>query len=170
MIGVRRLMRFCMWLSLVGVPLSIGTCALSKQFKLDWVASSSSRYYVGDGYLCWWGYAARTAPGLYVRGPGYGVGMVYGFWWHGIDRFDVEYIEIWLGWLVVALMATSGAAAWTDRLLKRALTRASRCSTCGYDLTGNVSGRCPECGTEIKQRATPPSGRAASNGPPANDG
>ena len=21
------------------------------------------------------------------------------------------------------------------------------CSSCGYDLTGNVSGRCPECGT-----------------------
>jgi len=23
------------------------------------------------------------------------------------------------------------------------------CQTCGYDLTGNVSGRCPECGTPI---------------------
>lgn len=25
------------------------------------------------------------------------------------------------------------------------------CVECGYDLTGNVSGKCPECGTEIKQ-------------------
>ncbi|MFN0137732.1 MAG: hypothetical protein ACKVS9_16630 [Phycisphaerae bacterium] len=24
--------------------------------------------------------------------------------------------------------------------------------TCGYDLTGNQSGRCPECGTAIKPR------------------
>lgn len=24
------------------------------------------------------------------------------------------------------------------------------CRVCGYDLTGNVSGRCPECGTEIR--------------------
>ena len=23
------------------------------------------------------------------------------------------------------------------------------CEECGYNLTGNVSGRCPECGTEI---------------------
>jgi uncharacterized RDD family membrane protein YckC len=25
--------------------------------------------------------------------------------------------------------------------------RGFRCQRCGYDLTGNVSGRCPECGT-----------------------
>lgn len=24
------------------------------------------------------------------------------------------------------------------------------CQGCGYDLTGNVSGRCPECGREIR--------------------
>lgn len=24
------------------------------------------------------------------------------------------------------------------------------CRVCGYDLTGNISGRCPECGTEIR--------------------
>jgi hypothetical protein len=28
------------------------------------------------------------------------------------------------------------------------------CRACGYDLTGNVSGRCPECGTAVA--ATPP--------------
>ena len=27
--------------------------------------------------------------------------------------------------------------------------RRGLCSTCGYDLTGNVSGTCPECGTEV---------------------
>jgi len=26
------------------------------------------------------------------------------------------------------------------------------CSKCGYDLTGNTSGCCPECGTETKRR------------------
>jgi hypothetical protein len=26
-----------------------------------------------------------------------------------------------------------------------------RCPVCGYNLTGNVSGVCPECGTEVKQ-------------------
>ena len=26
------------------------------------------------------------------------------------------------------------------------------CTVCGYDLTGNTSGVCPECGTEVEQR------------------
>lgn len=28
-----------------------------------------------------------------------------------------------------------------------------RCSQCNYDLTGNVSGRCPECGNPTRQMA-----------------
>ena len=29
------------------------------------------------------------------------------------------------------------------------------CTTCGYDLTANVSGRCPECGTPVEARLGP---------------
>jgi hypothetical protein len=29
---------------------------------------------------------------------------------------------------------------------------AHTCQTCGYNLTGNVSGRCPECGTEAREK------------------
>ena len=39
-----------------------------------------------------------------------------------------------------------------DQLLgtrKRAVRPTSTCPTCGYDLTGNTSGVCPECGTKI---------------------
>lgn len=32
---------------------------------------------------------------------------------------------------------------------------AGLCLNCGYDLTGNVSGICPECGTAIQDRVTP---------------
>jgi hypothetical protein len=35
---------------------------------------------------------------------------------------------------------------WQCRVWRR-LGRAGVCRTCGYDLTGNVSGVCPECGT-----------------------
>src|SRR5688500_10095318 len=31
---------------------------------------------------------------------------------------------------------------------------AGRCLACGYDLTGNVSGTCPECGTAIPARSS----------------
>ena len=40
----------------------------------------------------------------------------------------------------------------------------SRCQKCGYDLTGNVSGACPECGTELE---SPPSDE---RGPPVDRG
>jgi len=41
------------------------------------------------------------------------------------------------------------------RLLRRIPT--GHCQKCGYDLTGNVSGRCPECGSVITA-VSPPSG------------
>lgn len=36
------------------------------------------------------------------------------------------------------------------KLRWRRLEDANLCGACGYDLTGNVSGRCPECGTSCK--------------------
>jgi hypothetical protein len=35
------------------------------------------------------------------------------------------------------------------RLLPLAIKEAGYCVSCGYNLTGNVSGRCPECGEPI---------------------
>ncbi len=39
-----------------------------------------------------------------------------------------------------------------DEVVVRMLS-ANRCHICGYDLTGNVSGRCPECGAPTKSGA-----------------
>ena len=50
-------------------------------------------------------------------------------------------IPAWL--LVVAVGIPTGILWWRDRRPK-----AGFCKTCKYDLTGNVSGTCPECGTE----------------------
>lgn len=43
----------------------------------------------------------------------------------------------------------------------------NRCQKCGYNLTGNVSGRCPECGTPLPDIA--PANVAATIAPPAPD-
>jgi hypothetical protein len=36
-------------------------------------------------------------------------------------------------------------------------SRPGGCLTCGYDLTGNVSGTCPECGCAIENEESPDS-------------
>ena len=52
--------------------------------------------------------------------------------------------------LVVLLAATTALG-----LSGRRAARAGHCQQCGYDLTGNVSGRCPECGTLIRPGTEP---------------
>jgi len=64
----------------------------------------------------------------------------------GLPRIElaggrVEYIEIPL-WLPAMVSAVLGVWLWrTSRS-----SRPGHCGNCGYNLTGNVSGRCPECG------------------------
>ena len=51
-------------------------------------------------------------------------------------------------WLVFAAIALPTAFLWwCDRRVPP-----GHCQHCGYDLTGNVSGRCPECGADIPAR------------------
>jgi len=47
-------------------------------------------------------------------------------------------------WLLVGVTFAASLALWRLDISRRIST--SRCQSCGYDLTGNVSGRCPECG------------------------
>lgn len=57
-------------------------------------------------------------------------------------------IRIWL-WLLIVV---SGCAAGMFALGVRMRRSARRvCSSCGYDLTGNVTGRCSECGHECSR-------------------
>ena len=52
------------------------------------------------------------------------------------------FVPVWL--LVVAAGFPTAALWWRDRRPK-----AGFCKVCKYDLTGNVSGTCPECGTAV---------------------
>jgi len=38
-------------------------------------------------------------------------------------------------------------------LVRRQPLAAGHCQTCGYNLTGNVSGVCPECGETMAERS-----------------
>lgn len=66
----------------------------------------------------------------------------------GIDQFSItQHIEIQLPlWLPFLIFSTPSAFLfWRDR--RRIPT--GHCQSCGYSLTGNVSGVCPECGMAV---------------------
>ena len=56
-------------------------------------------------------------------------------------------LPIWIPFLL--LLVPTALLWWHDR---RYRFPSGHCNKCGYDLTGNVSGRCPEGGTEINPR------------------
>lgn len=57
------------------------------------------------------------------------------------------YIPLWLAWAVVSPYPIFVVAKAI--LLPRLRRKRGQCGSCGYDLTGNVSGACSECGRKI---------------------
>ena len=55
-------------------------------------------------------------------------------------------------WCVATLFAVPPAWWVVRRVRSRRLIRSGRCPACFYDLTGNVSGVCPECGARLLVR------------------
>ncbi len=55
---------------------------------------------------------------------------------------------IWVPFLLLATYPTVAFIRGPLRLWRRRNT--GHCLRCGYDLTGNESGVCPECGTEVR--------------------
>ncbi len=60
------------------------------------------------------------------------------------------FFPFWLPFLLPAL--PTSWLFWSDH---RRRTRVGHCAMCGYDLTGNTSGKCPECGATTPARAAP---------------
>ncbi len=102
-----------------------------------------------------WPMALASAVGVYFFG-----GIAASYWIPkllGLPEFapaSVEFVRIVT--ISAAILAFFSALRYfhrrnlarLERQLLEALVR-STCVCCGYNLTGNVSGRCPECGTPI---------------------
>jgi hypothetical protein len=69
-----------------------------------------------------------------------------------LPGYHLVILPLWLPLLVLLIptLAFLVRDAWTARRRPRP----GFCRQCDYDLTGNVSGRCPECGLEITEHAT----------------
>jgi len=72
---------------------------------------------------------------------------------HWAHRLEIVY------WLPPAIGLLAAAVSDRDRQRRMPRPAGDRCARCGYDLTGNVSGTCPECGMPLP---------AADPQPPAN--
>ena len=91
------------------------------------------------------------------RDQGFGaVRRPLGFFW---GRFDWMWIERDEGTIVTVhlphwvLLAAVGVPTLLLWLPSRRRRTPGHCQKCGYDLTGNVSGVCPECGRRVGQKA-----------------
>jgi hypothetical protein len=67
-------------------------------------------------------------------------------WWHWSLRGPWVFYAILVGYALAFL------PWWRARELEKRRDRRAtgRCAECGYDLHGNVSGVCPECGTKVE--------------------
>jgi hypothetical protein len=69
-------------------------------------------------------------------------------WWPESDPYFLWWaMPLWIPFVIVAL--PTGLLWWFDR--RRPAQ--GHCHKCGYDLTGNVSGVCPECGMVVRAEA-----------------
>lgn len=104
---------------------------------------------------------AGVAAGYRVRRPAShaAVGAAVGYLCFEATALAIEDTTLQMGpeWVGLAcLMAIfaalgGGAAAVTARLYPPLAMPPGHCQTCGYDLTGNTSGRCSECGSPVDQ-------------------
>jgi hypothetical protein len=69
--------------------------------------------------------------------------------WH--KRLDVRIFSLDFEWLLVASLAVPLLRLVQQMGRVRAKSH-GLCPTCRYDLTGNLSGRCPECGEVVAER------------------
>jgi len=67
----------------------------------------------------------------------------------GLDGGDQQWVVVLPIGFLTALSALLILLTW---MKTRKRFPIGRCSSCGYDLTDNVSGVCPECGTQSRQR------------------
>jgi hypothetical protein len=107
----------------------------------------------GDGSLCYLSTAADMEPGWHRlanpidrrRGLARYFAERGGWWGFG---FGYEHQAGGLGSVSIPLWLVAGLAghplAWVVGARRR--PPPGHCQSCGYDLTANVSGRCPECG------------------------
>jgi hypothetical protein len=154
-----RLRRVLKWVATIVCVLLIYLFFDSGLWSMAW-ASPGVRYEVGvqraSVYVGWRPGNWRRQDDPHCGPPGWRIGrlstpsrMSRRDWWIHAGALPTW---VWIGvplWCIIVPIAIPTSLAWR-RDLRIALVRRRRmkglCVACGYNLTGNTSGRCPECG------------------------
>lgn len=125
---------------------SIGAAAGKVFFSRTWLNSPNSAFVRFDRPPGFYEHRVPVHSGTLVRPDGSALGF-------SIARTRFAGIQdlyvcgpLWAPALFFLILASL-------RLLVRR-PRAGHCNVCGYNLQGNTSGVCPECGTPVQQSAT----------------
>jgi len=74
-------------------------------------------------------------------------GKVYDILVQSGGRFPPATVDVTIPlWPLLAILIVATVLLWRQR---RPRPKVGQCPCCRYDLTGNVSGQCPECGTVV---------------------
>lgn len=147
----RRWRRRLAWLNLGGVLALIVVSAASFQWSLIYTGSTRQVIFTAGGLVIG-PKPARIGRGFELAGSMAAMlpwmeRLEFFFKmpsWSGTDSLFIPF-----GWPVVILAAGSMFALWK---VPRGFPD-GHCQSCGYNLTGNESGICPECGTTTARRA-----------------
>jgi hypothetical protein len=138
----RRVVRLASWAVLVIV---VSGCLVS------WFGSAcfiGRRIMVASEHGALWLVVVHPVPDR-LTGGGLDVFASYGKWhvqWPSVDRIPSLGTRVTVPlWLILAVTVLGVVVA----MRKARLTTKDTCATCGYDLTGNTSGVCAECGKGI---------------------
>lgn len=137
-----RVRRALKWAGVLLCAVILVAWLISVRYWVHWVAEDhSGEYMLASGKLT---YIPSSPPSLGFRGFMYirrrpaEKGTP---WW--TTRVTRTHFLIPLAWPFLIIVAPTALLFWRDRHR----IPPGHCQSCGYDLTGNESGVCPECGT-----------------------
>ena len=151
-----RTRRVLKWVGLLGCMLIVASWGVSSFGMITWDrydGTLNRQYLFGQGRVRLYHSTGSLLDnsGWHITGFRYesvakrlGLGLPQIFWRRS-PRIRMLQIPIWL---LVLMAAIPTAILWyRDRRPPK-----GHCQTCGYDLTGNVTGVCPECGAPTRGR------------------
>ncbi len=138
-----RARRVVKWAGLLCCVLLVAAWGVSLFWYFGYVGVTGIRYLAQGG-----AYITHHPPGSQT-GIGWKFQRVeFGCMWWPAHRVDFGLSKWWIPlWIPLLLAGLPTAWLW----MRGRRPPPGYCMECGYNLTGNVSGVCPECGTEIEQ-------------------